>query len=105
MCDDVEMDVAAVGSVIDAFAEVVGDVRAGADAAGRCAFGRVAAGRDYGDVGERIASGYARMSSSLRLWAEGIEEISEQLRASADGCRGVDESAAESLSARSGGYR
>lgn len=85
-----EIDIEKVGRVaveLDASSRTVADV---ALVATTLSFGPAAAGRDYGDVGLRIAAGYDGVETGIRRWSEAVEDNAVSLRAVLDAYQAAD---------------
>ncbi|OZF06478.1 hypothetical protein CH299_01450 [Rhodococcus sp. 14-2686-1-2] len=76
-----EIDIEKVGRVaaeLDASSQAVADV---ALVAAKLGLGPAAAGRNYGDVGLRIAAGYDGVEAGIRRWGEAVKDNAVSLRA------------------------
>ncbi len=97
MCDELDIDAEAVGAVSGAFGDTAQAIASAAEIASGLTFGPAVAGRNYGDLGVRIAAVGGLVGSSLRRWSEASEDNADRLRTAVDGYRFVDDALSTSL--------
>ncbi|MCZ4078142.1 type VII secretion target [Rhodococcus sp. H36-A4] len=97
MCDELDIDAEAVGAVAGAFGDSAQAIASAAEIASGFTFGPTVAGRNYGDLGVRIAAAGERVGSSLRRWSEASEDNADRFRTSVDGYRFFDDALSTGL--------
>lgn len=97
MCDELDIDAEAVGAVAGGFGDSAQALASAAENASGLTFGAAVAGRNYGDLGVRIAVAGGLAGSSLRRWSEASEDNADRLRTSIDGYRLFDDELSTSL--------
>lgn len=95
---DVEM-VAGIAVELQQSSEAVTGV---AGVVARLGFGAETAGRNYGDVGGRIAAGFDGVEASVRRWSEASKDNAVRLRAAVAEYRGADNTAAQAMTTQAG---
>lgn len=68
----------------------------------KLATGERTAGRNYADVGDRIAAGFEGVEVSLLRWSEAGKDNAVRLRASISDYVGMDGNVAQDVSSRAG---
>ncbi len=97
MCDELDIDAEAVGAVAGAFGDSAQAIAAATESASELTFGPAFAGRNYADLGVRIAVVGGLVGSSLRRWSEASEDNADRLRTTVDGYRFFDDELSTSL--------
>lgn len=91
-----EIDVEAVAAVAVGFETSETELAAVADKVRAVMFGAVGVGRNYADVGARIAVGLDGVESAVRRWGEASKDNAVRLRGGIAGYSAVDGDAASS---------
>lgn len=94
---DMEIDVGTVTDIASTFDGSSGALSGVAGTAKTWAFGADQAGRNYGDLGARIAEAYGGAASMLTRWSEASKDNAVQLRGSCAQYTSTDESVSHSF--------
>lgn len=94
---EMEIDVVQVAQVATGFEQSADAIGAIAAQIATLTFGTDKAGRNYGDVGARIAAGYDGVESSFRQWGVASKDNTVRLRASVASYQDTDGAAARSI--------
>nr|WP_296779321.1 hypothetical protein [Rhodococcus sp. (in: high G+C Gram-positive bacteria)] len=92
-----EIDVGTVTDIANTFDASSGAVSGVAATAKTWVFGTAQAGRNYADLGARIAEAYGGTASILNRWSEASKDNAVQLRGSCAQYTSTDESVSHSL--------